>query len=523
MSEFWLIVIVIAALWIFFSMRPKTKETKTIRAFNALDLAKPWFEEQGIDSGSVMFGTYEDVSLARNSGTTVLAGNGETSKGGNIGFALEIDPSRGVVDHEILVPYGIASWHKKASVQAKIIGKPLLDVLVAMAADHRARLKPTVKDEGPTNENKLIAAAWEGDNNLVMQLLDKGVETSKSDSSLWGATALHFAAVNGCIDVAKTLLTHRANARAVTEYDETPLHWAVDISELIFEAMLSRGANHRIRNHKGATSLHLSVAAISNIQERCGIILDDLKQGEVYWGDFNPKPEKIAGLCLSAGIDVNDVDYQGKTALHWACSLPSYQDCYERGRGTASITNDKLVDLLISSGTDLEQKDAKGLRPIDYAALELKVNFCKKLINAGSPLPCLSSEFEDVALFLKSKINHSSCVALANLFLEYDLFPNEDSRIQLYEEFQRIRIQNEKNSELYSSVCFTEFDLPARELDSTPVIELIDMLLKYKVNIDAISKTGDTALLVSAGAGSISMKKLGRTGIRDNFCRGDIG
>jgi hypothetical protein len=102
-------------------------------------LAKSWFEEHDIDISSVNFGTHEDAGLARNSGATVLVGSGKTSKDEYIGFALEVDPSRGIVDHEILVPHGIASWHKNASMIAKTAGKPLLDVLVAMAADHRTK------------------------------------------------------------------------------------------------------------------------------------------------------------------------------------------------------------------------------------------------------------------------------------------------------------------------------------------------------------------------------------------------
>lgn len=139
MSNLWWVVIVIIGLWIFFSMSSRAKEDKTFRAFEAFDFAKPWFEEHDIDISAVNFGTYEDVSLARNSGATVLVGSGKTSKGEYIGFALEVDPILGVVDHEILVPYGIASWHKNAAMIAKTAGKPLLDVLVAMAADHRTK------------------------------------------------------------------------------------------------------------------------------------------------------------------------------------------------------------------------------------------------------------------------------------------------------------------------------------------------------------------------------------------------
>ncbi len=138
MSAFWWGVIFIVALWIFLSIRKKAKEDKAFRAFSAFDLAEPWFREHGIESRSVTFGTYEDARLARTPGATVLVGTGKVS-GKDIGFALEILESRGVVDHEILIPYGIGTWHKDASMQAKLLGQPLMDVLITMAASHRAR------------------------------------------------------------------------------------------------------------------------------------------------------------------------------------------------------------------------------------------------------------------------------------------------------------------------------------------------------------------------------------------------
>lgn len=262
-----------------------------------------------------------------------------------------------------------------------------------------------------------------------------------------------------------------------------------------FRSDAVKGANHRIRNHQGATSLHLSAASLSNKRPRWGILRDSHE--DIYFGDFDPNPERIAGLCLSAGIDVNDVDYQGNTALHWACIYPHLG----------------ILRLLLSKGGDLEQKSAKGLRPIDHSVLKLRPDICKMLIDAGSPLPSLASEVEDIAIFLKARASESNCIELADLLLEHDLFPNEDTRRELYEEFQKI--QNEGPSH---RVHFSHGP-GASTLDTAPVIELIDMLLKSGASIDAISKTGDTALHIAAGAGGITMLKYGMSGFCDNFGR----
>ncbi len=115
-------------------------KAKAVQAFSTFDEANPWFLKQGINSDSVTFDTYNEPSLARNPGAIVLAGVGKDDQGNRVGFALEVVSGKGVVASEILVPDGIATWHKKASMLAKASGQPLLDMLVAMAASHRACL-----------------------------------------------------------------------------------------------------------------------------------------------------------------------------------------------------------------------------------------------------------------------------------------------------------------------------------------------------------------------------------------------
>lgn len=135
MSVSWWTVALVAVFWLFFSMRSKAK---AVRSFNALDEANAWFLNQGINSDSVRFSVYDDPDLVRNPGATVLVGGGKDAQGKRIGFALEVVSGKGVVASEILIPEGIATWHKTASMQAKVAGQPLIDVLVVMAANHRA-------------------------------------------------------------------------------------------------------------------------------------------------------------------------------------------------------------------------------------------------------------------------------------------------------------------------------------------------------------------------------------------------
>ncbi len=130
MSGFWWGVLVVVALWIFLSMRSKAR---TSRSFTARDAAEPWFQAHGIMSHSVRFSAYEDPSLARNPGATVIVGTGQDAKGEPAGFVIEVLPGKGVVEAQLLVPHSIASWHSNASMEARMAGVPLIDVLVAKA------------------------------------------------------------------------------------------------------------------------------------------------------------------------------------------------------------------------------------------------------------------------------------------------------------------------------------------------------------------------------------------------------
>lgn len=146
MSAFWWGVLIVAGLWVFFTIRSRKKAA---RSFNAIDGADPWLESQDIDPNSVRFSTYEEPALARNLGAMVIVGWGKTKQGDDKAFAIEIKRGAGVVTGEIIVPYGIATWHKNASMQAKLTKQPLIDVLLSMAAQHRSRhsAEPVAKIE----------------------------------------------------------------------------------------------------------------------------------------------------------------------------------------------------------------------------------------------------------------------------------------------------------------------------------------------------------------------------------------
>lgn len=126
----------VIAIWIYFSTKAKAKAA---RAFNAVSLADPWFSANQIKSSTLVFSAYNAQGLARNPGAVVLVGTGEGMDGKPVGFAVEVMDGHGLLVGEVLRPYGVATWHRMAAQTALTSGLPMIDVLCANAAAHRAK------------------------------------------------------------------------------------------------------------------------------------------------------------------------------------------------------------------------------------------------------------------------------------------------------------------------------------------------------------------------------------------------
>ena len=133
----WLLfgVIIVGVVWFLSSVK---SQQKAGGAFKAFDEAEAWFTENSIISDSIKFGSYEKSGLAVNSGATILAGTGKKTNGNDVGFIIEVITGRGVVLGKIIEPYGIATWHK-SELDTENLGKPLVEVLLAMAQAHKAK------------------------------------------------------------------------------------------------------------------------------------------------------------------------------------------------------------------------------------------------------------------------------------------------------------------------------------------------------------------------------------------------
>ena len=136
----------------------------------------------------------------------------------------------------------------------------------------------------------------------------------------------------GHADLAKALLTCRANLDAQNSYGNTPLHVAQELG--MVELLLTNGANVNATNSKASTPLHHAV---------------------------HDQRMDVVKLLVLNKADVNAKDIAGETPLHWAVNSWSDRRANER-QLTKTIAALLLTHNAKTSGKQQERRDTRGHR-----------------------------------------------------------------------------------------------------------------------------------------------------------------
>ena len=160
--------------------------------------------------------------------------------------------------------YGYDTGLTQNSSKTSTLSRKILPSHQKSRLHTRNKLAPHSQDH--IAERKLRDGANSSDIDVVVDLINKGVNVSASDSK--GRTALHFAATHNNEFIIKVLIDHGANPNAKDINGNTPLHLAACSNQINVVTLLLRGGTDvRAVDQSGRTPLDVAFSRLRVMQD----------------------------------------------------------------------------------------------------------------------------------------------------------------------------------------------------------------------------------------------------------------
>ena len=153
---------------------------------------------------------------------------------------------------------------------------------------------------------------------------------------------VHIAAGSSKNDILTMLIALKANLNITNKLNETPLHHAVRTKNLDnISSLLTQGVDMTIPTNKGETAMFYAMAT----------------------GDM-----RIINMLYTNNSPVLGVDKQGNNLIHY-CIM--YCPSYKEDDDTVPNTKSEVIQWLIDHGISTEQKNTKGITPLELVSREI--------------------------------------------------------------------------------------------------------------------------------------------------------
>lgn len=243
--------------------------------------------------------------------------------------------------------------------------------------------------------DKLLEAAKSGNIDDVENLLNREEKVQVNAENEFEETPLHLSAQNGHKDVVEFLLSKGAKVDAQSDDLSTPLHFAAKSrykdTEKIVKFLLDKGADVNAQNNAGETPLHLILQKIDldidtdkfyTLLNKKGInvnLTDKNKETPLHFFLKKKAMEipELDDLLKVESINVNLQNIDRKTPLHLVIEKNNWNTL-----PNVSWSREKMVDILIGMKANVNAVDKDERTPLHWAANYDRKEIVEALINA---------------------------------------------------------------------------------------------------------------------------------------------
>lgn len=418
---------------------------------------------------------------------------------------------------------------------------PLRDTLIYSAIQkvkethNRAFIKPWLSANAIVNcvdeKMDLHLAAWMGDIKFLKMLVRQGQDICRADGYGW--TALHLATWNMHTDVALFLMDAATDKLWVSRqnvYGQSALHFAALNEDVeLLNALLKAKADTTARDRDGLTAV---LCAAKNAHSKALLVLmaagADMsvpnREGwtPVHWAAENGYVEAIKVL-KAVGLDVSAI-FNGWAPLHlaaWYGHSGAVTALKEAGANVLVEDKDGLtamfhaakhgylsmVNALIDSGFDVTAQTGAGcLTPMHFAAESGHAEIIDALYNAGGDIMARAGNGFTPMHSAASGVHGDGIIKLKHLGANISV-QNSGGGTPLYVACVRgnlaaVKVLLELGSDVHTKINQQSLTvLHGACISESGDEEIVGLLIRYGVDVNATSDFGCTALHFVASKG----------------------